>query len=129
MSNESFPNNTPTMGVHCSAGLRDNLSCLAKITFQQTLLELGHAFFPHCVNSQKKFNVYIEGRLKLFPFSRGQRKWRFASKTLRICTFWARIFSVFALGIYLCKSWQLFNFKTRIGGEICSSDVNTHKGH
>ena len=39
------------------------------------------------------------------------------------------LFNFSALGIYLCKTWQLFNFNTRLGGEICSSDVNMLKGH
>ena len=39
------------------------------------------------------------------------------------------LFNCSALGIHLCKTWQLFIFKTRLGGEICSSDVNVHKGH
>ena len=33
------------------------------------------------------------------------------------------------MGIHLCKTWKLFNFKTRPGGEICSFDVNMSKGH
>ena len=39
------------------------------------------------------------------------------------------LFNFSALGIHLCKTWQLFNFKTRLGGEICLSDVNMRKGH
>ena len=30
------------------------------------------------------------------------------------------------LGIYLCKTAQLDNFKMRLGGEICSSAINMH---
>ena len=37
------------------------------------------------------------------------------------------LFNSTALGIYLCKTSQLDNLKTRLG-EICSSDVNMHKG-
>ena len=33
-----------------------------------------------------------------------------------------------ALGIYLCKTSQLDNFKMRLGGEICTSDVNMLQG-
>ena len=39
------------------------------------------------------------------------------------------LFNFSALGIHLWKTWQLFNFKTRLGREICLSDVNTRKGH
>ena len=34
-----------------------------------------------------------------------------------------------SFGIHLCTAWQLFNFKTRLGSEICSSDVNMQNGH
>ena len=44
----------------------------------------------------------------------------FVSKTLRICT----IFNDSASGIHLCKTCKLFNFKTRLGDEICSSYKN-----
>ena len=37
------------------------------------------------------------------------------------------IFNSTPTGIHLCKIVQLQNFKTRIGGEIYSSDVNIHK--
>ena len=49
----------------------------------------------------------------------------FVSKTLRICT----IFNDSASGIHLCKTCKLFNFKTRLGDEICSSYKNMRKGH
>ena len=40
------------------------------------------------------------------------------------------LFNCSALGIYLSgKTWRLFDFKTRLGGEIYSSDVNIHEGH
>ena len=31
-----------------------------------------------------------------------------------------------ALGIHLWKPLQLYSFKTRLGGKICSTDVNMH---
>ena len=39
------------------------------------------------------------------------------------------LFQFTTSGILLCKTSQLYNFKTRLGGEICSFDVNTHKGY
>ena len=39
------------------------------------------------------------------------------------------LFNCFALGIHLCTTWQLFNCKTKLGGEICPSDINMQKGH
>ena len=40
------------------------------------------------------------------------------------------LFNCSDLGIHLCTTWQLFNFKTKLGGEICSSDqINMQKGH
>ena len=39
------------------------------------------------------------------------------------------LFNCSDLGIQLCTTWQLFNFKTKLGGEICSSDINMQKGH
>ena len=38
------------------------------------------------------------------------------------------LFKFTTSGILLCKTSQL-NFKTRLGGEICSFDVNTRKGY
>ena len=38
------------------------------------------------------------------------------------------LFNFFALGIHICKTWQFLSFKTRLGGEICFSDVHMHKG-
>ena len=37
------------------------------------------------------------------------------------------LFNSTLIGIQLCKILQPQNFKTRLGGEICSSDVNMHK--
>ena len=37
------------------------------------------------------------------------------------------LFNSTLIGIQSCKILQLQNFKTRLGGEICSSDVNMHK--
>ena len=34
------------------------------------------------------------------------------------------LFNYSAMGIYSCKFSQLYNFKTRPGGELCRSDVN-----
>ena len=34
------------------------------------------------------------------------------------------LFNYSALGIYSCKTSQLYNFKTRPVGELCRSDVN-----
>ena len=34
------------------------------------------------------------------------------------------LFNSTALGIYSCKTSQLYNLKTRPGGELCRSDVN-----
>ena len=34
------------------------------------------------------------------------------------------LFNSSALGIYSCKTSQLYNFKTRPVGELCRSDVN-----
>lgn len=34
-----------------------------------------------------------------------------------------------ALGIHLCKTLKLYNYKTRLGGEICLSDINMHNGY
>ena len=39
------------------------------------------------------------------------------------------LFNCSALGIHSCKTWQTFIFKTRLGGEICSSDVDMYKDH
>ena len=39
------------------------------------------------------------------------------------------LFNCTALGIHLCKTSQLYILKTRLGGEIYSSDVNMHKGY
>ena len=39
------------------------------------------------------------------------------------------LFNCSDLGIHLCTTWQLFNFKTKLGGEICSSHINMQKGH
>ena len=39
------------------------------------------------------------------------------------------LFNCSDLGIHLCTTWQLFNLKTKLGGEICSSDINMQKGH
>ena len=39
------------------------------------------------------------------------------------------LFNCTALGIHLCKTSQLYVLKTRLGGEIYSSDVNMHKGY
>ena len=39
------------------------------------------------------------------------------------------LFNRTALGIHLCKTSQLCILKTRLGGEIYSSDVNMHKGY
>ena len=39
------------------------------------------------------------------------------------------LFNSTALGIHLRKTSQPCDFKTRLGGEICSSDVNMHKGY
>ena len=39
------------------------------------------------------------------------------------------LFKFTTSGILLCKTSQLNNFKTRLGGEICSFDVNTRKGY
>ena len=39
------------------------------------------------------------------------------------------LFNCSDLGIHLCTTWQLFNFKTKLGGEICSSDINMQNGH
>ena len=36
------------------------------------------------------------------------------------------LFNSIALGIHLCKTLQVYNFKTRLGGKICSTDVNMH---
>ena len=30
--------------------------------------------------------------------------------------------------LFNCTTWQLFNFKTKLGGELCSSDINMQKG-
>ena len=38
------------------------------------------------------------------------------------------LFNSTALGIYLCKTSQLYNFKTKLGDEICSSNVNMCEG-
>jgi len=39
------------------------------------------------------------------------------------------LFNCSASGIHLCKTCKIFNFKTRLGDEICPSYVNMHKGH
>ena len=39
------------------------------------------------------------------------------------------LFNCSALGIHSCITWQTFIFKTRLGGEICSSDVDMYKDH
>ena len=39
------------------------------------------------------------------------------------------LFNRTALGIHLCKTSQLCILKTRLGGEIYSSDVNMYKGY
>ena len=39
------------------------------------------------------------------------------------------LFNWIALRIHLCKTLQLYILKTRLGGEIYSSDVNIHKGY
>ena len=51
----------------------------------------------------------------------------FTSKILPICTLCVGIlFKCTALGIHSCQTLQLYIL---IGGEIYSSDVNTHKGY
>ena len=39
------------------------------------------------------------------------------------------LFNSTALGIHFCETSLIFNFKTRLGGEICLCDVNMHKGY
>ena len=39
------------------------------------------------------------------------------------------LFNSTALRIHLGKTLQHYNFKTSLGGEMCSSDVKVHKGH
>ena len=39
------------------------------------------------------------------------------------------LFNSTALGIHFCETSLIFNFKTRLGGEICLCDVNIHKGY
>ena len=39
------------------------------------------------------------------------------------------LFNSTALGIHFCETSLIFNFKTRLGGEIYLSDVNMHKGY
>ena len=39
------------------------------------------------------------------------------------------LFNSTALRIHLGKTLQHYNFKTRLDGEMCSSDVNVHKGY
>ena len=38
------------------------------------------------------------------------------------------VYNCAALGIHLCETSQLYNFKTRLV-QICSSNANVHKGH
>ena len=53
-----------------------------------------------------------------------------ARKIFCVCTLCVGILFKFTTsGILLCKTSQLNNFKTRLGGEICSFDVNTRKGY
>lgn len=51
----------------------------------------------------------------------------FVSKILCICSLCAWQHGV--LFITALENFQLYNFKTWLGGEICFFDVNTHKGH
>ena len=39
------------------------------------------------------------------------------------------LFNSTALGIHFCETSLIFNFKTRLGGEICLCDVDMHKGY
>ena len=39
------------------------------------------------------------------------------------------LFNSTALGIHFCETSLIFNFKTRLGGEICLCDVNMYKGY
>ena len=39
------------------------------------------------------------------------------------------LFNSTALGIHFCETSLIFNFKTRLGGEICLCDANMHKGY
>ena len=39
------------------------------------------------------------------------------------------LFNSTALGIHFCETSLIFNFKTRLGGEICLCDVNMNKGY
>ena len=39
------------------------------------------------------------------------------------------LFKFAASWILLCKTYQLYNFKMRFEGEICSFDVNMYKGY
>ena len=39
------------------------------------------------------------------------------------------LFNSTALGIHFCETSLIFNFKTRLGGEICLCDVNMHKSY
>ena len=55
----------------------------------------------------------------------------FGSKILRICTLSVCVkglLSSTAVGIHSRKTWQIYNFKTTLGGETCFSDVNMHIG-
>ena len=38
------------------------------------------------------------------------------------------LLNFFTLGIHICKTWQFLSFNTRLGGEICFSNVHMHKG-
>ena len=49
-----------------------------------------------------------------------QNPWHFHSLFVGI------LFNYSAMGIYSCKTSQLYNFKTRPVGELCRSDVNTN---
>ena len=50
-----------------------------------------------------------------------------SSNLLSLCK--AILFKSTILGIHLCKTSQFHNFKTRLGSEICSSDVYMRKGY
>ena len=39
------------------------------------------------------------------------------------------LFNSTVLGIHFCETSLIFNFKTRLGGEICLCDLNMHKGY